>query len=129
MQPETTLLYQILERLKRKYPQLIPSALNVFQEEWDLDSEELLKPFMNQLFLGWVYTAHRLYDGKSIIQLARQVLDLSDQEEKMLICVENCIIGYFKINGQIKNEIRLTDLFTNKEYVVTVIDLEYTFRK
>lgn len=127
--PEIEALHGVLAKLSEKYKNLIAFALNDFKEHYGLEDADLHKPFMNQVFLGWIYTAHFLCDGKTIIQLARQILDLSYSEKRMLLSVENSIIGFFEVMSHVGNEVSVCDMFTEKEYSVKVIELDRKLRK
>ena len=61
--------------------------------------------------------------------LIREVLDLSVKEKLLLDNIQNAIIGYFDFISHNKNKVTLKDIYTKKEYVVTVIDLDYKFNK
>lgn len=128
-QPEIDALHDIIERLLQKYPRLMVYALDEFKEYYSLSKIGLKNPFINQLFLGWIFTAHFLYDGKTIIQLARQTLKLNSAEQQILNSVENAIIGYFEITKHKNKDVKLIDMFTEKKYLVRTIDLDYKFKK
>lgn len=129
VQPEIEALYGVLAKLSEKYKNLMAFALDDFKGHYSLEDADLHKSFINQVFLGWIYTAHFLYGGKTVIQLARQILDLSGNEEKMLLSVENSVIGYFEVMSHAGNEVSVRDMFTGKEYAVKVIELDRKFRK
>lgn len=129
VRPEIEALYGVLAKLSVRYKKLIAFALDDFKEYYSLEDADLHKPFINQVFLGWIYTAHSLYDGKTIIQLAQQTLDLSDNEKKMLLSVENSVIGYFEVMSHVDNKVSVRDMFTEKEHIVKAIELDRKFRK
>jgi len=127
--PEIGALYSILDKLNKKFPNFMSFALGDFMEDKELGEDDLKKRFINQIFLGWIFLEYSLYDGKTIPQIARQVIKLSSDEEKMLSNIENAAVGFFKFVRKKEDMIIFEDIMTNKRYEVKVIDLDYKFTK
>lgn len=126
---EIKVLWDILDRLNEKFPNFTSFALGDFCSDYGLDEEELKKKYVNQIFLGWVFLEYLIYDGKKVLSLARQILDLSFDEEKMLSNVENSVVGYFSFVFKKEDVLTFEDLMTGKKYNVKVVDLDYKFKK
>ena len=128
-QPETRVLRTILEKIMKKYPNFLAFAVEDFLDYHELDREELNDVHMSQVLIGFIFTRHEIYDGKTTIQLARQVLTLSEEEERMLSSIEQAVTGYFEIISHAGNIVKLHDLFTKNKYDVHVLDIGMPLKK
>lgn len=119
---EVEIIQNIKDKLKEKFPSIFHLAQDEFIEFY---GERIKKnEHFGQIFNGWFFVTYTLSDGKSIISLCREILDLNKEESQLLENISKFIFGYFKIL-KIDDKIFLVkDLLTHKTYSVTTIDLE-----
>ena len=123
MNKEAEILVELICKLEKEYPDLILEAKEEFIEKEISEKEHL-----SQFFYGWFFSIFTISDGKNMPCLARESINLDDNEKQLLNNIQHGIIGLFRIL-RIKNKtFHLEDLLTKKEYYVKTRDLEHDLK-
>jgi len=127
MKEETKIIHKIMKKLESRFPNL----LKVAREEFiGFNGKEILKnKHLGQFFYGWFLTEFSLKDGKRMICLAEEILNLSGKEKLILNNIKKEVPGFFKVLKIENKDFYLLDLLTNKKYLVKTIDLEPTLEE
>ena len=121
---EVNLYSSVVEKLQQKYPLYFQNILCGFLEEYDVETQEELNVMLKQFFYGWIFLDYLMIDGKKIIDFCIEMLDLSKNELLMLEKIKSVKRGFFKINDNSNNVLKVTDIITKQKYDVSIIDFE-----
>jgi hypothetical protein len=120
--PEVEILKNIREKLHKKFPLLLQRAMDEFMQMY---KEDILKSkHSGQFFNGFLFATYTLQDGKSIIRLCNETLDLNEKEKRLLDNINQAIFGYFRVLKIEDKIILVEDMLTQKNYSIKTIDLE-----
>ncbi|MBU2639615.1 MAG: hypothetical protein KKG75_02805 [Nanoarchaeota archaeon] len=121
---------KVIENIQNKLKEKFPNILEVAKEEFfDFHKTTDKAKHLGQVFYGWFFVSFGLYDGKKMPELCFEILDLNNDEKKLLKNIMHGISGFFEVVNFNKNEIILKDLLTKKEYTIKIVDLDYKLRK
>ena len=112
-----------ISNIEKKFPNLIIDSKEEFLEFYG--REILNNPHSGQFFYGWFFSIFTLKDGKGMVCLIQECLELNKEEKLLLNNVQNGIPGYFRILKIEDKNFYLEDLLTKKDYLVKTRDLEH----
>ncbi|MBU0467320.1 MAG: hypothetical protein KJ718_05080 [Nanoarchaeota archaeon] len=119
---EVEIINKVMNKIVLKFPNLIKVARNEFLDFQD--KETVNSKYLGQLFYGWFFSDFMLRDGKTMIALSNEILELTEEEKIFLENISKGVSGFFKIEKIENKKFYLLDLLTKKEYLVETLAID-----